>query len=385
MASIYDKRQKSTLIIIVISVMLVSSFLYFSRNLVEELSAEERNKVEIWAEAMRILSSESGEGEIPLILKVLQSNRTIPVLLVDEHDQVLTFKNISVPSHDSVAFLKKEVERLKEKDNKIIIHLSESNNQYLYYDDSILLKKLSYYPFVQLLVMSVFLLVAYFAVRSAKRAEQNQLWVGLSKETAHQLGTPISSLMAWTELLKMKNVDAGLLQDMSKDVNRLRIIAERFSKIGSKPEIIPIDIVRTLQNATNYIAKRTSAKVKIETFLPQEPVLVRLCVPLFEWVVENLCKNAIDAMDGIGHIAITLKQEASGLVVIDITDTGKGIPKSKFKTIFRPGYTTKARGWGLGLTLVKRIVEEYHEGKIYVKSSEVNRGTVFRIELKSEI
>ncbi len=385
MGSIYDKRQKSTLIIIVISVMLVSSFLYFSRILVEELSAEERNKVEIWAEAMRILSSESGEGEIPLILKVLQSNRTIPVLLVDEHDHVLTFKNISVPSRDSAAFLKKEVQRLKEKDNKIIIHLSESNNQYLYYDDSILLKKLSYYPFVQLLVMSVFLLVAYFAVRSAKRAEQNQLWVGLSKETAHQLGTPISSLMAWTELLKMKNVDAGLLQDMSKDVNRLRIIAERFSKIGSKPEIVPIDIVPTLQNATNYIAKRTSAKVKIETFLPQEPVLVRLCVPLFEWVVENLCKNAIDAMDGVGHIAITLKQEASGLVVIDIADSGKGIPKSKFKTIFRPGYTTKARGWGLGLTLVKRIVEEYHEGKIYVKSSEVNRGTVFRIELKSEI
>ncbi len=295
MPTIYDKRQKGALIIIVISVMLVSSFLYFSRNLVEELSAEERNKVEIWAEAMRILSSESGEGEIPLILKVLQSNRTIPVLLVDEHDSVLTSKNISVPSRDSAAFFRKEVERLKAKDNKIIIRLSESTYQYLYYDDSILLKKLSYYPFIQLLVMAVFLLVVYYAVRSAKRAEQNQLWVGLSKETAHQLGTPISSLMAWTELLKMKNVDAGLLQDMSKDVDRLRIIAERFSKIGSKPEIIPVDIVTTLQNATNYIAKRTSSKVKIETHMPQEPVPVRLCVPLFEWVIENLCKNAIDA------------------------------------------------------------------------------------------
>ena len=383
MHSIYENRQKGTIIIVGISISLVSIFLYFSRKLVDELAHEERNKVEIWAEAMRILSSDSNEGDIPLILKVLQSNRTIPVVLIDEKDNVITYKNIDIPTKDSAAFMKKEVQRLKAQDNKIIINLSEANYQYLYYDDSILLKKLNYYPFVQLLVMTIFLLVVYFAVRSAKRAEQNQLWVGLSKETAHQLGTPISSLMAWTEFLRMKNVDEGLLQDMSKDVNRLKIIADRFSKIGSKPEIIPVDIVPTLQNATNYINKRTSAKVKIETFLPNEPIPVCLCVPLFEWVVENLCKNAIDAMDGVGYISITLKTNAEGMVTIDVSDTGKGIPKSKFKTIFRPGFTTKARGWGLGLTLVKRIIEEYHEGKIYVKSSEINKGTTFRIELKA--
>lgn len=381
--SLNENRQKGTLLIISISVIMVTLFLYFSRKLVDELALEERNKVEIWAEAMRILSNDSNEGDIPLILKVLQSNHTIPVVLIDEKDNIITCKNIDIPAKDSASFLKTEVQRLKAKDNKIIINLSESNFQYLYYDDSILLKKLNYYPFIQLLVMTLFLVVVYFAVRSAKRAEQNQLWVGLSKETAHQLGTPISSLMAWTEFLRLKNVDEGLLQDMSKDVNRLRIIADRFSKIGSKPEIIPVDIVPTLQNATNYINKRTSTKVKIETFLPTEAIPVCLCVPLFEWVVENLCKNAIDAMDGVGYISITLKETADDQIIIDISDTGKGIPKSKFKTIFRPGFTTKARGWGLGLTLVKRIIEEYHGGRIYVKSSEINKGTTFRIELKA--
>jgi signal transduction histidine kinase len=382
MSTIYDKQFKGTVLIVTISILLVTVFLYFSHKLVDELSVEERAKVEIWAESMRILSTETGEGEIPLILKVLQSNRTIPVILIDDHDNVLTYKNIDITTKDSINFLARNVQVLKTKDNKIVIPLSEANYQYLYYDDSTLLKRLSYYPYVQLLVMSVFLMVVFFALRGAKRAEQNQLWVGLSKETAHQLGTPISSLMAWTELLKMKNVETGLLNDMSKDVDRLRIIAERFSKIGSKPEIVPVDIVPTLLHASNYIAKRTSAKVIVETRLPDEAVPVLLCVPLFEWVVENLCKNAIDAMDGIGKITISLESDPQGFAIIEVVDTGKGIPKSKFKTIFRPGYTTKSRGWGLGLSLVKRIVEEYHEGKIYVKSSEINHGTIFRIELK---
>ncbi len=382
MTSIYDKQLKSTVLIVSISIILVGIFLYFSHKLVEELSAEERTKVEIWAESMRILSTESGEGDIPLILKVLQSNNTIPVVLVDDHDNVQTYKNIDIPSKDSLQYLARKVKELKAMDNKIVIPLSDVTFQYLYYDDSTLLKKLSYYPYIQLSVMSVFLFVVFFALRGAKRAEQNQLWVGLSKETAHQLGTPISSLMAWTELLKMKNVDPNLLNDMSKDVDRLKIIAERFSKIGSKPEIVEVNIVPTLQHAVNYIAKRTSAKVIVETKLPDEAVIVCLCVPLFEWVVENLCKNAIDAMDGIGHIKISLRTNIDGFAVIEVSDTGKGIPKSKFKTIFRPGYTTKSRGWGLGLTLVKRIVEEYHEGRIFVKSSEINKGTVFCIELK---
>lgn len=382
MKFINSNHFKGTLFVTTISVILVAIFLYFSHKLVEELSKDEHTKIEIWAESMRILSSESNEGEIPLILKVIQSNNTIPVMLLDANDNVLTYKNIEVPSKDSLKILAKKVTQLKAKGNRIIIPLSQSSTQYLYFDDSTLLKKLSYYPYIQLLVMGTFLLFVFISISSAKRAEQNKLWVGLSKETAHQLGTPISSLMAWVEILKMKNVDAKLLTDMNKDVMRLKIIAERFSKIGSKPEIIEVDIVPTLQQAVSYITKRTSTKVVVETMLPKEAVIVNLCVPLFEWVIENLCKNAIDAMDGIGKITLSLESIGDEGVIIEVTDTGKGIPKSKFKTIFQPGYTTKSRGWGLGLTLVKRIIEEYHEGKIFVKSSEINRGTTFRIELK---
>lgn len=372
----------STLFVSIVSLLLVSLFLLYSHRLIKELSEEEHSKIEVWAESMRILSSESNEGEIPLILKVIQSNHTIPVMLLDANDNVLTYKNIIIPSKDSLKILAKKVDKLKASGNKIMIPINASTTQYLYYDDSTLLRKLTYYPYIQLFVMIVFLFVVFFSISSAKRAEQNKLWVGLSKETAHQLGTPISSLMAWIELLKMKNVDEKLLVDMNKDVIRLKTIAERFSKIGSKPEIIEVDIVPTIQQAVGYMSKRTSSKVVVETILPKEAVIVNLCVPLFEWVIENLCKNAIDAMDGIGNITLKLEAIEERLVVIEIADTGKGIPKSKFNTIFEAGYTTKSRGWGLGLTLVKRIVEEYHEGRIFVKSSEINKGTTFRIELK---
>ena len=277
--------------------------------------------------------------------------------------------------------MRKKLEEFKSGSNKIEIYIDEHTRQYLYYDDSILLKRLSYFPYIQLAVMLLFILIAYLALMSSKKAEQNKVWVGLSKETAHQLGTPISSLLAWLDLLELYGVDKDLLNDMGKDVKRLSVIAERFSKIGSKPEMKFMYINEVLVNATDYMRRRISNKVQLMTHLPEEPIGGMYCLPLLEWVIENLCKNAIDAMDGEGSIDVSLQADKDKCY-IDVRDTGKGIPRKRFKTVFNPGYTTKKRGWGLGLTLVKRIIEEYHEGRIYVKESEPGKGTTFRIELK---
>ena len=319
--------------------------------------------------------------DMGLILKIIQSNTSIPVIIADENDIIKQTLNIKIPQDNPDKFLEKKLQDFKKGSNIIEIYLDKNTKQYLYYDDSILLKRLSYYPHVQLGVMILFILIAYLALMSSKKAEQNKVWVGLSKETAHQLGTPISSLMAWMDLLELNGVDKGLLADMGKDIKRLSIIAERFSKIGSKPEMDFVYVNEVLTNATEYMRRRVSNKVKITTHVPEEAVGAMMCLPLVEWVIENLCKNAIDAMDGQGSIDIYLKIDAQKCY-IDVKDTGKGISRKHFKTVFNPGYTTKKRGWGLGLTLVKRIIEEYHDGKIYVKESEVNKGTTFRIELK---
>ena len=287
----------------------------------------------------------------------------------------------NLPETDTEKYLQEKLEQLKSKSNLIEINLGDEEKQYLYYDDSILLKRLSLYPYVQLGVMVLFVLIVYFALISTKKAEQNKVWVGLSKETAHQLGTPISSLMAWMDLLESSGVDSSLLSDMNKDVNRLSVIAERFSKIGSKPEMELIYVNEVLENATEYMRRRVSDKVLITTHLPSDAEGAMVCLSLFEWVIENLCKNAIDAMDGVGKITVSVIESATRWY-IDVEDTGKGIIKSKHQTIFTPGYTTKKRGWGLGLSLARRIVEEYHSGRIFVKQSELNKGTVFRIELK---
>ena len=259
--------------------------------------------------------------------------------------------------------------------------MEDGTFQYLYYDDSTNLKRLLVYPYAQLSVMAVFILIAFLALASTKKAEQNKVWVGLSKETAHQLGTPISSLIAWIEYLKTKDVDAYLLGEMDKDVKRLETIAERFSKIGSNPDPVPVNICDSIRSALDYMGTRISSKVHIHLELPEHPVLVLMNGSLFAWVIENLTKNAVDAMEGQGKITYTL-EEKGDKVRIDVTDTGRGILKSKFKTVFNPGYTTKKRGWGLGLSLVKRIVESYHGGKIYVRWSEMGKGTTFRIELR---
>ena len=372
-------RHFKTVFIVVGAAIMIASTLFTNR-LATALSKEEQKKIEIWAEATRQLMS-AEDSNIEFTLSIIEDNTTIPVIIVDENEQLLDSRNLKIPYNADEAFYKKEIARLKSKHKAIEIDLGETS-QYIYYDDSLLLKQLHYFPYIQFGAIIVFLLIAFFAFSGTKKAEQNRVWVGLSKETAHQLGTPISSLLAWVDLLKARHEEDKMIGEMAKDVNRLRIIAERFSKIGSAPDLQLVSLNDTMQNAVQYMTNRTSQKVAINChFEDENPLFVKLNVPLFEWVIENLCKNAIDAMDGIGKIDIEVSQKEKD-IVIDVTDNGKGIEKNKFKTIFSPGFTTKKRGWGLGLSLVKRIIEEYHQGKIFVKSSEINVGTTFRIILK---
>lgn len=369
-------------VLVVSAVVIAVASLYISHQLVRDLSMEERLRMEVWAEAMRAFNTADEKTDLNLVLKVLNANNTIPVIVVGEAGDIQTYRNIDVASNDSVSFLYKRLEHLKQYGSVIRINLSPGSDYIdVYYEDSLMLTRLSVYPYVQLGVVLIFVLVAIFALLSSKKAEQNKVWVGLSKETAHQLGTPISSLMAWTELLKSEYPSDGLIPCMAEDVARLQMIANRFSKIGSAPEMEEVDLRILLKEVTEYIAHRTSDKVKIVTHLPETSVTLPLNASLFGWVIENLCKNAIDAMDGVGRITISVT-DSSNRWYIDVEDTGKGIIKSKHQTVFTPGYTTKKRGWGLGLSLARRIVEEYHSGRIFVKQSELNKGTVFRIELK---
>lgn len=379
MKSIYDSRQRLKYLFIVVAVCIAIASLVVSDILIKGLAQEERQKMEIWAEATRLTASKNTAVDMSLVLKILQGNTTIPVVLCNDQDSIMSMKNIDLPEKDVEAFKRAKVQELKSR-NTIVIDMEDGTYQYVYYDDSIILKRLLIYPYAQLTVVFVFILIAFLALASTKKAEQNKVWVGLSKETAHQLGTPISSLIAWIEYLRTK-VDISLLNEMEKDVKRLEVIAERFSKIGSNPDPVPVDINASIQMALDYMSTRISSKVRIYTHLAPEPVWVLMNDSLFAWVVENLTKNAVDAMEGQGEITYKV-EEKDKVVRIDITDTGKGIAKSKFKTVFNPGYTTKERGWGLGLSLVKRIIESYHGGKIYVKSSEIGKGTTFRIELR---
>lgn len=380
MNSIYDSRQRLKYVFIIGAVVIAIASVFVSDLLIKDLAREERQKIEVWAEATRVVTSEDPSLNMKLILQIIQGNTSIPVMLCNEQDSVMNYKNIELPEKNVEVFLYQKAQELKKKNQPIPIDMEDGTFQYLYYDDSINLKRLLIYPYAQLSVMAVFILIAFLALTSTKRAEQNKVWVGLSKETAHQLGTPISSLIAWVEYLKMKEVDPSLLEEMEKDVKRLETIADRFSKIGSQPEPVPLDICDSIRAALNYMETRISSKVKITVEAPEQPVMVLMNDSLFAWVVENLCKNAVDAMGGQGDIRFHIEEKAKK-VYIDVSDTGKGILKSKFKTVFNPGYTTKKRGWGLGLSLVKRIIESYHGGKIYVKNSEIGKGTTFRIEL----
>jgi K+-sensing histidine kinase KdpD len=377
---IYSRRNHLNIIFMIVLAVIVSSSMYFTNRLANKLSLEEKRRMEFLAEATRYIVEATPEQDISLALRVIENNTTIPVIIIDENDNLIDYRNIEFHGKDKDRFFKEKVQEFKAQNPPIEINIASYGKQYFYYENSLLLTELSYFPYIQLLIIIAFCVIVLYALLSTKKAEQNQVWVGLSRETAHQLGTPISSLLAWVEILKNKQIEPRLLDTMSEDVNRLRTIAERFSKIGSQPDIEPQRLGDVLQNAANYIRNRTSNKVKIDCRLPEEEIILPLNISLFEWVIENLCKNAIDAMDGTGEIDITVTEHTNN-VFIDVRDTGKGIVKSKQKTIFNPGFTTKKRGWGLGLSLVKRIVEEYHGGKIFVKHSEINQGTTFRIIL----
>ena len=382
-----DKIRQVKIVLVVAAVLIAVVSLIVSHFLVRDLSIEERNKMEVWAEAMRSLNSADENTDLGLVLRVIDENNTIPVIVVGDDGQVQTFRNLRIKAKTEADSLRKATEmgrRLMADGRNIRIYLGEDSLRSGYidvcYDDSVMIKRLSAWPYVQLGIVLIFVVVAIFALLTSKKAEQNKVWVGLSKETAHQLGTPISSLMAWTEILKESYPDDELIPEMDKDVKRLQLIADRFSKIGSLPEPVPSSLNDVMDHVVDYMNRRTSQKVQMVKDFPTDDVIVRLNASLFEWVIENLCKNAVDAMEGAGRITLHV-EETPQRAIIEVSDTGKGIRKKDIGNVFRPGFTTKKRGWGLGLSLAKRIVEEYHKGRIWVKSSEVGRGTTFRIEL----
>ena len=371
-------------IILVCSALVICALsLIWSHLLVADLANEERNRMEVWAEAMRSFEQADEQTDLALVLKVINGNNTIPVVVLSPDGSVQAHRNLDLrglEEPERTQRIEKVAQKMLREGNVINIHLDDDEVMQICYDESLMLRRLAHYPYIQLGIVLIFVVVAIFALLSSKRAEQNKVWVGLSKETAHQLGTPISSLMAWTQVLRENYPDDELLPEMDKDVHRLQMIAERFSKIGSRPETRPENVNEVINNVIEYIGRRTSNRVTITAELPSQPLYANLSAPLFEWVVENLCKNAVDAMNGSGRINISAFEEPARYVV-EVSDTGKGIPKNRFKSVFQPGYTTKTRGWGLGLSLAKRIIEEYHRGRIFVKSSELNKGTTFRIEL----
>lgn len=390
--NIYDSRRIWKMVLLAMSLVLVSVFIYFSNSLVKDLAKQERERMQIWADATREMVT-STDADVDFLLSIIQGNHNIPVLLVDDKNNIIEQRNFKLPEpNDSLKmideyttinkqFLQKKLNKLRKTTNNIEIRIDDSTRQVLYYEDSDVLRRLAYYPYIQLAVMLLFIAIAYFALISVKKAEQNRVWVGLSKETAHQLGTPISSLMAWTQMLESMGIDKEIINDMDTDVHRLSVIADRFSKIGSMPDKELTFINEAVESSLNYMRTRIPKHVTLTVHTDDEKNCgVMLCQPLFEWVMENLTKNAVDAMSGEGRIDIVVTSDAQHAHLY-VKDTGKGIARKNFKNVFNPGFTTKKRGWGLGLTLVKRIIEEYHNGKIYVKDSEVGKGTTFAIEI----
>lgn len=391
------------IIFLAVAICALVLFLIASNRLVKQLSDQERERMDIWAQATQRLAQADIDTDVDFLLSIISQNNSIPVLVSDSDFNILDFRNFNLPedsqdeapSFEQLSKVNQDylISRLQQaaahssleemaKTNPHFIKVEVYYNypQYIYYEDSILLKRLSWYPYVQLIVMIVLALIIYSAIIYTKNAEQNRLWAGLSKETAHQLGTPISSLMAWNEYLDSIGTDKEITKEMNKDINRLSVIADRFSKIGSIPELQPEDLDSTVEKSLGYMASRISGRVKISHHFSAGDTKVMISEPLFEWVMENLTKNAVDAMAGQGDLSISTGTD-KGKAWVEIKDTGKGIAKKNFKKVFAPGFTTKKRGWGLGLTLVKRIIEEYHKGKIFVKESELGRGTTFRIEL----
>lgn len=361
------------------AVLIGMGSLIYTQNLVTKLKVEERKNVELWAEAIRLISVSDSSQNIDFPSSIVANNNTVPVILVDESDSIIGARNFNSEKTGDHGYLKTVLKKIKEDNNPIKIDLEKDHFNLIYYKDSTILTMLIFYPYIQLGLIILFILVSYLAFSSSRKAKQNQVWVGMSKETAHQLGTPTSSLAGWIEILQNNYPEVSITGELARDVERLEKVTERFSRIGSKPSLIKENIVPIISRTVDYLKSRASSKVKF-TYdnSNKNEVIVPVNSALFEWVIENVSKNAIDAMEGNGEITIRIA-ETEKHAMIDISDTGKGIPKSAFNKIFNPGFTTKQRGWGLGLSLAKRIVEEYHNGKIFVRHSEVGKGSTIRI------
>jgi K+-sensing histidine kinase KdpD len=371
------------LLLFLFAIMTGLGSLIYTRFLVNILKAEERIKVEQWAEAIRLIAMPDS-SHTEFLKSIIDNNISVPVILADEIDTIISAKNFDEIRMRDPGYLYSQLKKIKNKNKPIVIDIGDGHRSMIYYKDSVILVQLNYYPYVQLAIILLFILVAYLAFNSSRKAEENQVWVSMSKETAHQLGTPTSSLAGWVEMLYDKYPEVTLINEIALDVARLEKITERFSRIGAKPSLLNDNIVRIISRTIDYLKTRSSSKVKfISMFDDVKVISVPVNAPLFEWVIENVSKNAIDAMEGSGEIRFNIAETEKN-VIVDITDTGKGIPGNAFKKIFKPGYTTKQRGWGLGLSLAKRIIEDFHNGKIYVRHSEVGKGTSIRILLNRE-
>lgn len=378
--NIYSKKQIWKALLLVGGLVIALASLFYTNSLVEKLANEESKRMGLVAEATKMVANPNGKSDITFLFRVIRDNETVPVIWADADDNIISWRNLdSLSAIEDPNYLPEKLIEMREAHEPIEIPIADGGVQFIYFENSILIDLLAYYPYMQLSIIGLFIVISYFAFSSSRNAEQNQVWVGMAKETAHQLGTPLSSLIGWVEYLKSIGVEENIVEELGKDVTRLETITDRFSKIGSKPSFDEVDIKESTDKVINYLRSRISDKVEI-TVEGASNLQTQICIPLFEWVIENVTKNAVDAMEGKGSINVNISRE-NNTTIIDISDTGKGIPKAQFSKVFKPGFTTKKRGWGLGLSLVKRIVEEYHNGKIYVKSSEIGKGSTFRIEL----
>jgi phosphoglycerate-specific signal transduction histidine kinase len=392
---IYQDNSKFKWVVLTISVLISISSIYYTNILVNQLKERERAQVRLFAKAIQYISTENDNAILFVLEEIINKNNSVPTILVDGRDAITVSRNVDVDSSKSAADIEKqlrqEIEIMMDTYEPIIIPLIDPSTgeqfetQKIYYRNSFLLRQLIAYPYIQLTVIAIFAFISYLAFNYSKTAEQNRVWVGLAKETAHQLGTPLSSLMAWIEVLRddPEISKRGIADELDKDVRKLRVVTERFSSIGSTPTLRIENINVVIQNVINYLQPRISSKIKFEIYTLSDNIMVNIHAPLFEWVLENLFKNAVDAIGSAGTISVKILRGSGNKVFIDISDTGKGIPASILPSVFKPGFTTKKRGWGLGLALAKRIIELYHYGRIFVKSSDENHGTTFRIELKS--
>lgn len=382
--NLFHNKSLWKLFLLLFAVLIGMGSLIFTGNLVEKLKVEERENVELWAEATRLISISDTSQNVDFLSSIIDNNNTVPVILTDESDSIISSRNFDPVKSADPGYLKKNLSKIKGKNEPIVVDLSMGHFNLIYYNDSIILTMLIFYPYIQLGIILLFILVSYLAFLSSRKAEQNQVWVGMSKETAHQLGTPTSSLAGWIEILQQKHPEVSFTRELALDVQRLEKVTERFSRIGSKPVLTNENIAAIISRTIDYLKSRTSSKIKFSIdYNLEKGVIVPVNPTLFEWVIENVFKNAIDAMEGTGEIIVRIN-EGEKNAIIDISDSGKGIPKSSLKKIFNPGFTTKQRGWGLGLSLAKRIIEEYHNGRIFVRQSEMGKGSCIRIVINKD-